>query len=458
MNLLLKTLLFFLLGLPYLGYAQKGKIELGIEGGPSLTSLRGNQNNYKYKPVIKSSVGLSFQYHFSNLISLRTGINYETKGYTSTLEKHWSPDSTTQVDFSTSFNYLTIPVSARFQFGKKVKFFINAGIYLGILVNKSNNVKGNLSGFYTDGFDDPIINYRNPDFGISGGFGIGIPIKERWTVFLETRGNFGLANIRKDFTGFYFNTGVAATYSVNLLAGISYAFFSNHIAREHSRFTQKHRFEIGIEGGPNVSPFMENKPYGQNDLTYSSIQPGFSGSAGFSFQWNSPKHFSLRTGIIFQQNNYSFNTNYSDVGIGIGGNGKGKHHFDYLTLPILARFTYGQKIRFFFNTGLFAGLLTKQTEFSEGIMYYPYGGGFASSYKNKVSNISDYKNFDLGVIAGIGLSIPIQKRLYLSLELRDNFGITNILYSNYYKRTLRTNSLNLLMGISYKLGFRETKK
>jgi hypothetical protein len=222
---------------------------------------------------------------------------------------------------------------------------------------------------------------------------------------------------------------------------------------------QTAKIELGIEGGPNVSPFLENKAYKNNDHMHSAIQPRYASSLGFSFQWNSQKSFSLRTGIAFEQNNYSYSTNYSDIGTTQGGQGKGSAHFEYVKLPVLARFTYGQKVRFFFNVGAFFSILTNQRERTEGTNYMILGGNLiGSTYKNEFSNLSMYKKIDFGVVGGLGIGIPVKKRWYFSLEARDNFGINNILLKNSYSRSLRTNSLNLLVGVSYKLSFREEKK
>ncbi len=228
-----------------------------------------------------------------------------------------------------------------------------------------------------------------------------------------------------------------------------------------SLLAQKGRIELGFEGGPNISPFLESGPYNYSfNSAHSSLKPGLASSAGLSFQWNSNRHFSFRTGLNFQQNNYSFTTGYGDAGTGISGSGKGSHHFDYLILPALARFTYGEKAHFFFNVGLYAGLVTRQTETIEGMMHYPYAGETTTPYSYTSNSIPDYSPIDFGAIGGIGVGIPIKKHWELSLEMRDNFGLLNVQKSTYYgsQRSLRTNTLSLLLGVSYKLSFREANK
>jgi hypothetical protein len=220
----------------------------------------------------------------------------------------------------------------------------------------------------------------------------------------------------------------------------------------NSIHAQTSNFEIGVSGGPNSSPFTEKKP----DQTHSDVQPKYAAYLEVSFQWNTTDHLSLRSGIAYQQNKYSFETNYLDAGTCQSSNGTGKDHFEYVTLPILARLTFGQKLQFFFNTGGSISFLTKQSESYKGTQTVVTGGNSqTTTFESEGSNLSDYKKFNFGLSGGIGFGVPIEKRWNLSLELRSYFGLSNILHENYYKRIARSNSLNLLLGVSYKFGFHE---
>src|SRR5436190_2235459 len=75
------TFLFFILLIGRLSFAQQNRFDGGIEGGPSLISLWGNETISTYnKSTIGYSAGLFLQYSFPKLISFRTGIYYERKG------------------------------------------------------------------------------------------------------------------------------------------------------------------------------------------------------------------------------------------------------------------------------------------------------------------------------------------------------------------------------------------
>ena len=101
-------------------------------------------------------------------------------------------------------NYFTIPLYFRVNVGKKVKFFIEPGIFFDPLV--FGRVKFTYMEIETD-----ITNVYNklklykPDFGISGGVGMSIPIKQ-YEILLKCDYKYGLRKIF-DFstTNKYFN-------------------------------------------------------------------------------------------------------------------------------------------------------------------------------------------------------------------------------------------------------------
>lgn len=437
-----------------LALAQEGKVELGIEGGPNVAFMyvRNNPNFNYYNPRILGSGAFAFEYHFSNLISLRSAFGYEAKGYQRPFQIYANGTDLGISTIYSKFNYLTLPILMRLNFGTKVRFFVNAGPYLGYLMSKKNRIS-EYEEYSGDALSGSLLSYNRFDFGISGGLGIGIPINENWSISLEARYNLGLLPAKTD------NDGTVFTNSSNLLAGISYRLKPRSESPKDrstkNSFSPENRITLGLEVGPNSSSFMESRPYTNGNAGHSAIQPRLGYTAGLSLQFNCRRHFSLRTGILYQKNEYSFGTGYSDAGIGVGGHGYGNHQFEYLTLPVLARFTYGEKVQFFFNAGLFAGFSISQKESVHGETYYPYAGGTTQYYEYTSKNIPDFNPVDFGLVGGIGIGIPIKKKWNVSLEIRDNMGLIKAISTSYYNYSMRTNTVTTLLGISYKLGFRE---
>lgn len=140
----------------------------------------------------------------------------------------------------------------------------------------------------------------------------------------------------------------------------------------------------------------------------------------------------------------------------ISGNPLGKititinTNFDYLTLPILVRATFGKKVQFFLNAGPYFGYLIKQTFVSKGT-------NFPTTTSD---NTSLDKRFDTGISTGLGISVPIKTKFAFSFEIRNNLGLFNVSAVPVANNgTIKTNSTNFLLGFTYKLGQRtlETK-
>ena len=215
---------------------------------------------------------------------------------------------------------------------------------------------------------------------------------------------------------------------------------------------QKAKIVLGIECGMNYSYFLGKLRSGNS--TYKR-HPHSGGSLGIMIQLNSQKHFSLRTGISFEQISFTSTKSYSDYLLGSTSNSRGTHTFDYITVPILARFTYGEKVNFFFNAGIFVGYLNKQITRIEGSSSYVVGGeSHYSTFSESTNYTYTYKRINLGLIGGIGIGVPVKKNWHFSLEARENVGVLDIrAESNISKTPTITNHLSLLLGVAYTLGF-----
>ena len=182
-------------------FAQQNKYQIGIEGGPSLTTLRGNDTQ-DFTYTSSYSVGFALQYNITKLFSIHSNISYEKKG-TELIHPTGSPESPYILKFN--FDYLTVPILARLSFGTKAKFFVNAGPYFGHLF-------------------EPTWEDNSFDFGLVTGLGGQIDLNKNLILSLELRNNLGLSPItapHKEFEEKSYNN------SINFLIGIAYKFKNN---------------------------------------------------------------------------------------------------------------------------------------------------------------------------------------------------------------------------------------
>lgn len=200
--------------------AQTNRFSLGIEGGPSLVSLWGNEMLRKnHKPGMSFSSGLFFQYNISKLISLRTNISFERKGSKQTIGiTDENGNSLGNGVFRTNMDYLTIPLLVRATAGEKLKYFINAGPYFGYLLEQTVVLKTDNFPKMTLGDDMQIIAH---DLGLTTGLGVSIPLKTTFSLSFELRNNLGLINLSEVPV---YREGSIKTNSTNFLFAFAYNF------------------------------------------------------------------------------------------------------------------------------------------------------------------------------------------------------------------------------------------
>jgi len=209
--------LFFALTILYTNFifAQTKKVQIGLEGGPTLASFDGKdrfKNNHSTK--VGFAVGLSLQYDISKTISIRTGVGFERKGFKTRLYNPLTNQDAGEIRYH--FDYLTIPVLARVTLGDKIKFFTNAGPYFAYLLDVTDS-----RGFYKFLPDSWKYNYQKFDWGITAGIGGALPIKDYLLLTLEIRYNFGLYNYIKKSSYIQYK---CYNNSASLLAGLAYRF------------------------------------------------------------------------------------------------------------------------------------------------------------------------------------------------------------------------------------------
>jgi hypothetical protein len=202
-------------------------------------------------------------------------------------------------------------------------------------------------------------------------------------------------------------------------------------------FAQDYKFEIGLQGGGNIT----NMRFAFRALQATThIQIGHTN--GIFIQYNLSKMFSLRIDptidflattsgkkpIIDQSGNVIRESNFQD-------------HYDYLSLPLLFRVGIGHKVTYFLNVGPSFNFLLNQKSIDDGVNPH------VSS-----NNTNDYNTFNLGVVTGLGVAIPIKERFSLSFELRNNYGLSNINKNTEKDLSIKTNSTSLLIGFAYKFG------
>jgi hypothetical protein len=198
---------------------QSNRFDVGMEGGISLASLRGNALVYEGHHSRMGYIGGLFgQYNFPRHFSIRTGCYFERKGSSlklSFVDMNGTPVGTMRG--RESFDYITVPLLFRYNFGKKINCFVNAGPFVGFLLKQTEYTEALLN--IPESTSDRTANFQETEAGVSFGAGINYPVSEKYMFSFEVRNNLGLTNVSAlPILG----GDVIKTNALNFLVGFNY--------------------------------------------------------------------------------------------------------------------------------------------------------------------------------------------------------------------------------------------
>lgn len=172
------------------------RVDLGARGGVTLSTVM-------FKPSINSKLGLgytggiTFRYTEENHFGLIAEVNLVQRGWAEKFED-------LPYNYQRILNYVEVPVMSHIYFGKRTKFFINAGpeiaYFIGEKINSNfdyYNTEG-LEGFHDKNRREEQLTMdvsQKLDFGIIAGLGGEFSINRRNSVVLEARIYYGIGNV-----------------------------------------------------------------------------------------------------------------------------------------------------------------------------------------------------------------------------------------------------------------------
>jgi hypothetical protein len=188
---------------------------------------------------------------------------------------------------------------------------------------------------------------------------------------------------------------------------------------EHIRSQKDSPFKFGLEIGPSITSV---RIYRDGELLDFLTNQTRRFSGGLSFEYSLEKNFSIRTNILYERKAALDSITFTDpVGNIIGAHLYG-YNYDYLTIPILAKYSFGSINKFFVNTGPYFSYLMKGS--------FTYGGGGQSAGGIELLDevvTNRFNRFDFGLTFGFGGELKILEKLLLTIEPRYNLGLTNII-------------------------------
>jgi opacity protein-like surface antigen len=204
---------------------------------------------------------------------------------------------------------------------------------------------------------------------------------------------------------------------------------------------QKHPMEYGFKSGLNLNTIHGNTGFKKS----ASVLTGL--SVGGYFKINLNRHFGVKAILAYDQygwalrslvfaDNFGTEIGKTDVLIKL----------NYLNLPLLAEYSFGNKIKFNVDGGMFFGFLLGNkiiTKVTESLQPGQAPKTISKSDNNKATNF--------GLSFGAGVQIPVTHTVKLDFGVRDNLGLANISKSQTVHSSIKTNAFSILAGITFKM-------
>ncbi|CAM3629954.1 outer membrane beta-barrel protein [Flavobacterium gelidilacus] len=205
------ALIFFITSM----YSQN-EMYLGLNSGLTYSKFRGNDYFKNMDSQLDFLIGTSFDIHLTERILLATNINYERNSVKKYYE-YFGPgviggitgipfgqssasSSTPKNKFQTRFEYINIPITIKYLLNYEKKLYVNAGGYLGHLINVKNIDDGKESDL------DFNNQFKKADYGLVLGIGYNYTFNPSNFLSIELRDNYGIKNINIDESYTFKNT------------------------------------------------------------------------------------------------------------------------------------------------------------------------------------------------------------------------------------------------------------
>lgn len=191
------VLIFMALSLPAISQTHySSNVTLGVKGGVTLSEVFFNPSvRQKFNQGV--TAGVMFRYIEENHFGLLAELNFVQRGWAENFEG-------APYKYSRTINYLELPVMAHIYFGRRGKFFFNAGPQIGLYLGDSTDADfdpkemATLPDFpYTNRMNEQMLLdvTQKIDYGISAGLGGEFNVNKRNSISIEARFYFGLGNI-----------------------------------------------------------------------------------------------------------------------------------------------------------------------------------------------------------------------------------------------------------------------
>lgn len=177
-------------------------VSIGVKGGIDLSRVFFTPS-VKQSFILGGNAGVTFRYIEENHFGIIAELNLEQRGWKESFKEN---DKVYPFSYQRTLNYIQIPFLAHIYFGRRGRFFFNAGPEIGYMIGESTksnfnyNDLSSVSGFPSRARTTAqyaIKAGKKLDFGISAGLGGEFSLNKRNSIYIEGRFYYGLGNVVK---------------------------------------------------------------------------------------------------------------------------------------------------------------------------------------------------------------------------------------------------------------------
>ena len=172
--------------------------------------------------------------------------------------------------------------------------------------------------------------------------------------------------------------------------------------------------EYGFNAGSNISTVVSSE---DNADSGNGFNVGFAADFYFSDRW------SIKGKLIYDQKGWD---NDVITDLDTGNTYDTNYNLNYLTVPVMANWHFGKKRNWYLDFGPYVGFLmsAEDTRFGADVKEY-------------------FNSTDFGLSYGIGVKIPLNNKVKLSLEYEEQTGFSNVFKNATYNVTNSRSSFNV---------------
>jgi hypothetical protein len=207
----------------------------------------------------------------------------------------------------------------------------------------------------------------------------------------------------------------------------------------------KSQIQIGIKGGYNyfwILSSNESDPH--NQTVFQPKENSF--SIGCFIKDQTKKKFNPGIEIEYQWKSFRIVNNYG----GLSGSVHSYNNFEIGWLNLYAKpsFSFGSKWKFIVNTGLYFSYMVN-SHVSASRSSWIMGVTHDTTYEGNATQFIN--STDLGIMAGIGIQVPVSTRFQILIENNYSMGLLNISKSNENGSLYNFLNAKFTVGVIYRI-------